>query len=121
MNCVFCKIINNELPSYYLYEDEIVKVFLSIDPISNGHALIVPKEHYVDITDIPLEVLNHINKVAKRIYEPHKKQLNFDGLKFVQNNGSLQEVKHYHLHMIPYYKNDTKIMPVEEVYEILKK
>jgi len=64
--CVFCKIMNNEIPSYTIYEDDIVKVFLSIDPISNGHTLIVPKEHFKDIVDIPVNVLNHINEIQKK-------------------------------------------------------
>jgi len=64
--CVFCKIMKNEIPSYTIYEDDIVKVFLSIDPISNGHTLIVPKEHFKDIVDIPVNVLNHINEIQKK-------------------------------------------------------
>lgn len=119
-NCVFCKIMNNEIPSYTLYEDDIVKVFLSIDPISNGHTLIVPKKHYKDITDINLEVLNHINEVQKNIYNLLLQKLNFDGLKFVQNNGYFQDIPHYHLHLIPHYSDNNK-MELEEVYQILKK
>ena len=54
MNCVFCKIVNGEIPSYTLYEDDKIKVFLDINPRSNGHTLIVPKEHFVDLDDISL-------------------------------------------------------------------
>lgn len=120
MDCVFCKIMNNEIPSYTLYEDDLVKVFLSIDPVYNGHTLIVPKKHYLDITDIDIEVLNHINKIAKEIYNLLNEKLKFEGLKLVQNNGELQEVKHYHLHLIPYFKNKNKLK-IEEVYNILTK
>lgn len=119
-NCVFCKIMKQEIPSYTLYEDDIVKVFLSIEPIANGHTLIVPKEHYKDITDIPIEVLNHINKVSKNMYNLLKEKLNFDGLKLVQNNGFFQDIPHYHLHLIPHYNSEKK-NSLEEVYEILKK
>lgn len=119
-DCVFCKIVKQELPSYTIYEDDIVKVFLNINPESVGHTLIIPKEHYLDITDIPLSVINHINKVQKEMYDLLKEKLNFCGLQFVQNNGSLQEVKHYHLHLIPHYvKKPT--MSIEEVYNLLKK
>ena len=118
--CVFCKIMNNEIPSYTIYEDDIVKVFLSIDPISNGHTLIVPKEHFKDITDIPTSVLNHINEVQKDMYNLLNEKLSFDGLKFVQNNGYFQDIPHYHLHLIPHYENEDK-KPLEEVYNILKK
>ena len=59
-NCLFCKIVNNEISSYTIYEDDIVKAFLDINPTSVGHTLIVPKSHYLDLDDIPLEVLNRI-------------------------------------------------------------
>ncbi len=118
-DCVFCKIIKKELPCYDLYEDDKVIVFLSIDPLSNGHTLIVPKNHYIDITDIPIDTLNHINKISKEIYNLLKEKLNFIGLKFVQNNGTLQEVKHYHLHLIPVYNKNTKLT-LDEVYKKIK-
>ena len=118
-DCIFCKIINNELPSYSLYEDDKVKVFLSIDPIHNGHTLIIPKKHIKDFEDISLEELNHIYKVAKDMYKLINDKLNCIGIKFVQNNGSYQDVKHFHLHLIPAYENEE--MPIEKVYEILKK
>lgn len=121
MDCVFCKIMNNELPSYTIYEDKSVKAFLSIEPETNGHVLIVPKKHFVDITDIETEELSHINMVSKNIYNLLKEKFNFDGLKLVQNNGDIQQVKHYHLHLIPYYKNHNKKMSLEEVYNIIKK
>lgn len=119
MNCIFCKIINNEIPSYTVYEDDIVKVFLDVNPISVGHLLIIPKEHVLDVNEIDLNILSHINKISKDMYKLLKEKLNFDGLKLVQNNGNIQEVKHYHLHLIPNYINK-KDLSIEEVYEILK-
>ena len=68
MDCIFCKIIKGEIPSYTIYEDEIVKVFLDISPVSNGHCLIIPKKHFENIIDIDLETLNHIDKVTKKLY-----------------------------------------------------
>lgn len=117
-NCIFCKIINNEIPSYTLYEDEIVKVFLDINPESPGHTLIIPKTHFVDINDISIETLNHISLISKKTTTLLKEKLNYDGLRLVQNNGVLEEVKHYHLHLIPFYQ-DGFSKSVEEVYEIL--
>ena len=105
-NCIFCKIINNEIPSYTLYEDEIVKVFLDINPERPGHTLIIPKNHYIDINDIPIETLNHILLISKKLTTLLKKKLNYDGLRIIQNNGVLEEVKHYHLHLIPRYTDD---------------
>ena len=68
--CVFCKIIKGELPSYTIYEDDVVKAFLSIEPIGNGHLLIIPKKHFVNICDIDIDVLHHINTVSKSMYKP---------------------------------------------------
>lgn len=117
-DCIFCKIINKEIPSHTIYEDDIVKVFLSIDPIHNGHTLIIPKKHFKDICDIDLDTLNHINKIAKKIYNLLNDKLHFKGLKFVQNNGSYQDILHYHLHLIPDYNNEEKLS-IEKVSKIL--
>ncbi len=120
MDCIFCKIINKEIPSYNIYEDDLVYCFLDINPDSNGHTLIVPKKHYKDIDDIDTTTLNHIFEVTKIIKKKLETKLNIDGLTLIQNNGLIQEVKHFHLHLKPYYK-DNKINDVKEIYEILKK
>ena len=118
-DCLFCKIVYGDIPSYKIYEDEIVIAFLDINPDSNGHTLIIPKKHYLDMNDIPLDTLTHIFKVAKELKNKLDKKLNTEGLTFIQNNGDIQEVKHFHLHLKPYYKNND-IKSVQEVYEILK-
>lgn len=116
---IFCKIINNDIPSYTIYEDDVVKVFLDVNPNSTGHCLIVPKEHYQDFFDIDKEVLNHVLETAKVIANRLKERLNCDGITFAQNNGLGQDVKHYHLHLIPKYHNDEELS-IEEVYNKLK-
>ncbi len=118
MNCLFCRIIKKEIPSYIIYEDNTVLVFLDINPDSNGHILIIPKKHYLDINDIDIKVLYHINVIAKKMYTLLKKKLNNEGLTITQNNGFVQEVKHYHLHLIPKYKDINKLT-LEEVYKKL--
>ncbi len=118
-DCLFCKIVYGDIPSYKIYEDEIVIVFLDINPDSNGHTLIIPKKHCLDMDDIPEETINHIFKVAKELKVRIDNKLNTDGLTFVQNNGEIQEVKHFHLHLKPYYKHN-EIKSVKEIYEILK-
>ena len=119
MDCLFCKIVNGEIPSYKIYEDELVYAFLDINPDSNGHTLLIPKKHYLDMNDIPLDTLTHIFKVAKELKVMLEEKLNADGLTFIQNNGDVQEVKHFHLHLKPYYKNNT-ISDVKDIYELLK-
>lgn len=112
MDCLFCKIISGEVPSYTLYEDDRVKVFLDINPSTNGDCLVIPKKHFTNIVDIDLETLNHINKITKEMYTLLKEKLNCDGLTTAQNNDFGQEIKHFHLHLTPRYKNDN----VEHVY-----
>ncbi len=119
-NCLFCKIVNNEISSYTIYEDDIVKAFLDINPTSVGHTLIVPKSHYLDLDDIPLEVLNRIMEVSKKVKILIQERLNPDGMTLVQNNGFVQEIKHYHLHLVPKYRGSSKKLSVSEVYDILR-
>ena len=121
MDCIFCKIVNNELPSYKLYEDDKVLAFLDAFPSVYGHTLIVPKKHYKDLDDIDQDVLNHLMEVSKKIKKQLEEKTNCDGISIQQNNGDLQEVKHYHLHLKPYFKVKKEIPDVSKVYEELKK
>lgn len=105
-NCIFCKIIKGEIPSMTIYEDDIVKIFLDINPTTNGDTLIVPKKHIENMLDLDDKTLSHIHKISKEIYNVLKEKLNIDGLTLVQNNFYGQEIKHYHVHLIPRYKND---------------
>ena len=128
-DCLFCKIINGDIPSYTIYEDEIVKSFLDINPITNGHVLIIPKKHYDNVTDIDLETLKHINKISKKIYTMLKEKTSCRGITFLQNNEYGQDVKHYHIHVIPRYSEDKLLInsnkkiinPVEETFNNIKK
>lgn len=119
MDCIFCKIIDNDIPSYTIYEDDIVKCFLDINPDCNGHTLIVPKKHIKDIDDMDNITYNHIFEVTKKLKKLLEEKLNIEGLTLVQNNGDIQEVKHFHLHLKPYYSNN-KITDVKEIYDKLK-
>ena len=119
MDCIFCKIIAGEIPSYKIYEDEVVLAFLDIHPDSNGHTLIIPKKHFTDIMDMDNKTLTHIFDVARKIKTQLEEKLHCDGITFIQNNGDVQEVKHYHLHIKPYYKNKAEVLPIEETYSLL--
>lgn len=116
MDCIFCKIINCEIPSYKLYEDDLVLCFLDVNPQTNGHCLIIPKKHYLDLDEIDDETLNHIMKISKQIKKLLEEKLECDGITLVQNNGEVQEVKHYHLHLIPHYKNKKILLNIEDIY-----
>ena len=106
MDCIFCKIIKGEIPSNTVYEDDIVKVIMDINPCTNGHMLILPRKHYVDIMDIPNDVITHIIKVERELNKLVCDKLGADGVTFTQNNGIAQEVKHFHMHVIPRYTTD---------------
>lgn len=118
-NCIFCKIANNEIPAKVIYEDEIVKAYLDINPLAPGHTLIIPKKHFTDLDDIDEEVLNYIMKISRNLKKRIEERLNPDGIKIMQNNGCLQDVKHYHLHIIPKY-NEEKNLSLDETFDILK-
>lgn len=118
MNCIFCEIANKKIPSKVIYEDDVVISYLDINPDSNGHTLIIPKKHYTDLGDIDDATLSHIMSVARNLKKLLEDKLKIDGLTLIQNNGDVQEVKHYHMHLKPYYKENNGIS-VEEVYKKL--
>ena len=121
MDCLFCKIINNEIPSKTIYEDDQVKVFLDINPTTNGHALIVPKKHCKDFLEADDELIIHMNKIIKKLYNLYKEKLNCDGLTICHNTDYGQEVKHFHIHFIPRYKSDdVKIISNKELLNDLE-
>ena len=101
---------------------------MDINPVSNGHCLIIPKKHFENIIDIDLETLSHIDKVTKKLYPILKEKLYCLGITRTQNNEYGQEVKHYHLHLIPRYNGDDinfkadkkELKDVKEVYNKLK-
>ena len=107
-NCIFCKIAAGEIPSNTIYEDESFRVILDLGPATKGHALVLPKNHYADLYEIPEDVLAEAAKVAKKVAGTMKEKLSCDGLNLVQNNGEAagQTVMHFHLHIIPRYKDD---------------
>ena len=107
-NCIFCKIANGEVPTRTLYEDEKFRVILDQGPATKGHALILPKDHYVDLFELPEESAGDVMKLAKKMITKMREKLGCEGFNLVQNNGYLagQTVFHFHLHLIPRYSGD---------------
>ena len=97
-NCIFCKIIAGEIPSHTLYEDEMFKVILDVGPATKGHALILPKNHYANLYELPEEDAAQAIKLAKKMMIKMTNKLNCDGFNIVQNNGEVagQTVFHFH-------------------------
>lgn len=106
MECLFCKIINKEIGSIKIFEDEKVFVFLDINPTTNGDTLVIPKEHYQDFREVPDVVLSHMYEVIRQLYPVYQEKLHCDGLTISHNTDYGQEIKHFHIHFIPRYKND---------------
>ena len=107
-NCIFCKIAAGEIPSATLYEDEDFRVILDLGPASKGHALILPKQHYANLYELPDELAEKVIRLAKKMVIAMTKALQCDGFNVVQNNGEAagQTVFHFHMHLIPRYKDD---------------
>jgi histidine triad (HIT) family protein len=130
-NCIFCKIIKNELPSHKVYEDEETLAFLDIHPNNPGHTLVVPKDHFENIYGTPDETIARMILVAKKIAVAIKNGLDADGINITMNNEAPagQAVFHSHIHVIPRIKTDGfqsfprreyKEGEVEEVLEKIK-
>ena len=127
-DCIFCKIINNELPSKTIYEDELIKIIMNINPATDGHLLVIPKKHLVNLWDTDNDTITHsLDVVREKIYPLLKEKLNCEGLTLAQNTELGQEIKHYHIHLIPRYLNDDAdykyskdIKDIEEIYSLLK-
>ncbi|MBW1889563.1 MAG: HIT family protein [Deltaproteobacteria bacterium] len=102
-DCIFCKIVKGEVPSFKVYEDDRVYAFADINPISEGHTLIIPKAHAENLGEISDEDLVAIHRVSKKMYHAMQKTLGAGGIALVQANGRAvnQVVMHYHLHLIP--------------------
>ncbi len=107
-DCIFCRIANGSIPSKTIYEDDEFRVILDLGPATKGHALILPKEHYADIYEIPEDTAADAMKLAKRMAAVMKEKLHCDGFNIVQNNGEAagQTVRHFHIHLIPRYRDD---------------
>ena len=107
-NCIFCKLANGDIPTATLYEDEDFRVILDAAPAAKGHALIIPKEHYKNLYELDDALAAKALVLAKKMITKMTEVLGCDGYNIVQNNGEAagQTVFHFHLHMIPRYKDD---------------
>ena len=105
---IFSKIINGEIPSYKVYEDEYVYAFLDISQVTKGHTLLVPKKVSANIFETDSETMKHIGVALPKVANAIKKAFNPDGLNIIQNNGEFadQSVFHLHFHLLPRYENE---------------
>ena len=109
-DCIFCKITRREILSKVVYENNLNLAFLDISPISKGHTIVIPKNHYSTLDDIPDHELTELYKVVKKIASMIHEKLQTDGYNILQNNFTAagQVVKHFHVHIIPRKFDDDK-------------
>lgn len=115
--CIFCKIVNNEIPSYKIYEDDHVLAFLDLSQVTKGHTLVIPKKHYSNYLECDKEDLCRVNEVAQKIGNDLMKKLNCSGMNILSNINEVagQSVFHFHMHVIPRYsENDDCVIEFKE-------
>ncbi len=117
MDCIFCKIIDGEIPSYKVYEDDHILAFLDITQGTKGHTLVIPKKHTPNIYELDTETATQVFTTVPKIANALKETFNPIGLNIVNNNDKpLQSVFHFHVHLIPRYENDGMILSTVNNY-----
>ena len=107
-DCIFCKIITGEIPSFKIYEDDATYAFMDINPAHDGHALVIPKEHAKDLHAVSEEAIAKTVVAAKKIAAAVEKSVRPGGINLVQCNGEAagQSVFHFHVHVLPRREGD---------------
>jgi histidine triad (HIT) family protein len=102
-DCIFCRIVAGQLPSFPLFEDEHSMAFMDINPVARGHTLVISKRHAETILDIPVSILQAVVATAQRVAQAIDKAFAPPGITIVQSNGpgAAQSVPHFHLHVVP--------------------
>jgi histidine triad (HIT) family protein len=110
-DCIFCKIIKGEIPSFKVYEDEHVFAFEDINPMAEGHTLIIPKKHARDLREIDGESLTAVQLASKKIINAIDRALKPSGVAVMQLNGESvgQSIFHYHLHLVPRIAGNSRL------------
>ncbi|MEK7653329.1 MAG: HIT family protein [Patescibacteria group bacterium] len=108
MDCIFCKIVAGEIPSYKVYEDEDILAFLDVAPINPGHTLVIPKKHYANLLELPEDLLCKVALAIKKIIPAILKGVGTEDFNLNLNSGSLagQVVNHVHWHIVPRFEGD---------------
>lgn len=121
MSTIFTKIIKKEIPGYVIYEDELVISFLDIIQATKGHTLVVTKEEYKNIEDVPPNVFQHLFGIVQKISKILIKTFNCKGINLINNNGVTagQQIFHYHVHLLPRFSHeDMKIIFNDNSYKL---
>lgn len=118
MDCIFCKIARKEINSNFVYEDDILMCIMDVNPVCDGHVLVIPKNHYETVFDVPKDILDHMFKVAHEITNKLMSATGEKGVTISFNYGDKQEVKHVHMHIMPNF-NKKPSKSIEDVYKLI--
>jgi histidine triad (HIT) family protein len=112
-DCLFCKIVAGELPAAKVDEDERTIAFMDINPATRGHALVIPREHFRDLHEVPRDDLCATMAAAQRLAAHARDRLDADGVNLLNSCGraAWQTVFHFHVHVIPRYDDDPLRLP----------
>jgi len=118
-DCIFCKIVNGEIPCAEVYSDDKILAFLDIAPISRGHTLVIPKKHYENLWEVPVDLGNELIKVMQKVGRAVMKVTGAGGLNVVMNNypAAGQVIPHAHWHLIPRFEGDGLFKIVQGKYD----
>ena len=107
-DCIFCQIAQGKAPAWKVYEDAHVVAFFDINPVNEYHTLVIPKQHYVNVFDTPVEELQHVIAAVKRITAVYQEKLGIQNVQIVNSSGreAQQDVFHLHFHIVPRHAGD---------------
>ncbi len=110
MNCVFCGVKDGSVPAFKVFEDEKTVAFMDINPVNDGHLLVIPKSHAENLFDLSEDDLKAVASAVQQVARAVKAALNPDGMNLLQANGraAFQSVPHFHIHVVPRWENDGK-------------
>lgn len=131
-NCIFCKIINKEIPGKIVYEDDVCMAFLDLSQATYGHTLVIPKKHFANILEVDQETLAHVMQVTQKLAQEIVKKLAAKGVNILTNTNEVagQTVHHFHVHILPRYDEKELVIEfsdhsqeinLDEVYEKIVK
>ena len=116
-NCIFCKIINKEIPGKIVYEDDECMAFLDLSQATYGHTLVIPKKHFENILEVDAQTLAHVMQVTQKLAKQIVEKLNAKGLNILTNTNEVagQTVHHFHVHILPRY-DEKELAPDFDVF-----
>lgn len=107
-NCIFCKIVNKEIPGKIIYEDELCMAFLDLSQATYGHTLVIPKKHFANFLEVDQDILSHLMKVVQNLSKQIIEKCGAKGLNILTNTNEVagQTVHHFHIHILPRYNSE---------------